>query len=51
MVRNHRRQEVLIANGGLLPNPEEKGYVQLAADDASFATGNIYGSGGGKGQP
>ena len=26
-------------------------YVQLAADDASFATGNIYGSGGGKGQP
>jgi NAD(P)-dependent dehydrogenase (short-subunit alcohol dehydrogenase family) len=26
-------------------------YVQLAADDASFVTGNIYGSGGGKGQP
>jgi NAD(P)-dependent dehydrogenase (short-subunit alcohol dehydrogenase family) len=26
-------------------------YVQLAADDASFATGNIYGAGGGKGQP
>jgi len=26
-------------------------YVQLAANDASFATGNIYGSGGGKGQP
>jgi NAD(P)-dependent dehydrogenase (short-subunit alcohol dehydrogenase family) len=26
-------------------------YVQLAADDASFATGNIYGSGGGHGQP
>lgn len=26
-------------------------YVQLAASDASFATGNIYGSGGGKGQP
>jgi NAD(P)-dependent dehydrogenase (short-subunit alcohol dehydrogenase family) len=26
-------------------------YVQLAAADASFATGNIYGSGGGKGQP
>ncbi len=25
-------------------------YVQLAADDASFATGNIYGSGGGQGQ-
>lgn len=26
-------------------------YVQLAANDASFATGNIYGSSGGKGQP
>jgi NAD(P)-dependent dehydrogenase (short-subunit alcohol dehydrogenase family) len=26
-------------------------YVQLAADDASFATGNIYGSAGGTGQP
>jgi NAD(P)-dependent dehydrogenase (short-subunit alcohol dehydrogenase family) len=26
-------------------------YVQLAATDASFATGNIYGSGGGRGQP
>jgi NAD(P)-dependent dehydrogenase (short-subunit alcohol dehydrogenase family) len=26
-------------------------YVQLAANDGSFATGNIYGSGGGKGQP
>lgn len=26
-------------------------YVQLAADDASFATGNIYGAGGGNGQP
>jgi len=26
-------------------------YVQLAAADASFATGNMYGSGGGKGQP
>ncbi len=26
-------------------------YVQLAASDGSFATGNIYGSGGGKGQP
>jgi NAD(P)-dependent dehydrogenase (short-subunit alcohol dehydrogenase family) len=26
-------------------------YVQLAAVDASFATGNIYGSGGGQGQP
>jgi NAD(P)-dependent dehydrogenase (short-subunit alcohol dehydrogenase family) len=26
-------------------------YVQLAASDASFATGSIYGSGGGQGQP
>jgi NAD(P)-dependent dehydrogenase (short-subunit alcohol dehydrogenase family) len=26
-------------------------YVQLAAADASFATGNVYGSGGGQGQP
>jgi NAD(P)-dependent dehydrogenase (short-subunit alcohol dehydrogenase family) len=26
-------------------------YVQLAASDASFATGNIYGAGGGQGQP
>jgi NAD(P)-dependent dehydrogenase (short-subunit alcohol dehydrogenase family) len=26
-------------------------YVQLAANDGSFTTGNIYGSGGGKGQP
>jgi len=26
-------------------------YVQLAAADASFATGNIYGSSGGQGQP
>jgi NAD(P)-dependent dehydrogenase (short-subunit alcohol dehydrogenase family) len=26
-------------------------YVQLAAADASFATGNIYGAGGGLGQP
>ena len=26
-------------------------YVLLAADDASFATGNIYGAGGGQGQP
>jgi Enoyl-(Acyl carrier protein) reductase len=33
--------------------PEELAsiYVQFAADDASFATGNIYGSGGGQGQP
>jgi NAD(P)-dependent dehydrogenase (short-subunit alcohol dehydrogenase family) len=26
-------------------------YVQLAAEDASFATGQVYGSSGGKGQP
>ncbi len=26
-------------------------YVQLAADDASYATGNVYGAGGGNGQP
>lgn len=26
-------------------------YVQLAADDASLATGNVYGAGGGQGQP
>ena len=26
-------------------------YVQLAATDASYATGQIYGSSGGKGQP
>jgi NAD(P)-dependent dehydrogenase (short-subunit alcohol dehydrogenase family) len=33
--------------------PAELGsiYVQLAASDASFATGNIYGSAGGQGQP
>jgi len=26
-------------------------YVQLAANDASYTTGNVYGAGGGKGQP
>ena len=26
-------------------------YVQLAASDGSFTTGNIYGAGGGQGQP
>ena len=26
-------------------------YVQLAAEDASYANGNIYGSSGGSGQP
>jgi NAD(P)-dependent dehydrogenase (short-subunit alcohol dehydrogenase family) len=33
--------------------PAELGsiYVQLAASDASYATGQIYGSSGGSGQP
>ena len=33
--------------------PAELGsiYVQLAAEDASFATGQVYGSSGGAGQP
>jgi NAD(P)-dependent dehydrogenase (short-subunit alcohol dehydrogenase family) len=26
-------------------------YVQLAANDASYTTGNVYGAGGGQGQP
>jgi NAD(P)-dependent dehydrogenase (short-subunit alcohol dehydrogenase family) len=26
-------------------------YVQLAAEDATYTTGNIYGAGGGMGQP
>jgi NAD(P)-dependent dehydrogenase (short-subunit alcohol dehydrogenase family) len=26
-------------------------YVQLAAEDASYATGQVYGSAGGSGQP
>jgi hypothetical protein len=26
-------------------------YVRLAEDDGSYTTGNIYGAGGGKGQP
>jgi hypothetical protein len=26
-------------------------YVELAADDSSFTTGNMHGAGGGKGQP
>jgi NAD(P)-dependent dehydrogenase (short-subunit alcohol dehydrogenase family) len=44
--------------GGMTPlgrpgQPAELGsiYVQLAADDASFATGQVYGSSGGSGQP
>jgi hypothetical protein len=33
--------------------PAELGsiYVQLAAEDGSFATGQVYGSSGGAGQP
>jgi hypothetical protein len=31
--------------------PTESSKVQLAAGDASFATGQIYGSAGGIGQP
>ena len=38
---------------GRLGQPAELAsiYVQLAASDASFATGNIYGAAGGQGQP
>jgi NAD(P)-dependent dehydrogenase (short-subunit alcohol dehydrogenase family) len=34
-------------------HPAELGsiYVQLAASEASFATGQVYGSAGGSGQP
>jgi NAD(P)-dependent dehydrogenase (short-subunit alcohol dehydrogenase family) len=51
-------QEKLIHFGGDYPlgragQPAELAsiYVQLAANDASYTTGNIYGAGGGKGQP
>jgi NAD(P)-dependent dehydrogenase (short-subunit alcohol dehydrogenase family) len=51
-------QEKLEKFGGQTPlgragQPAELGsiYVQLAADDASFATGQVYGSAGGSGQP
>jgi NAD(P)-dependent dehydrogenase (short-subunit alcohol dehydrogenase family) len=51
-------QEKLMAFGGKTPlgrpgQPAELGsiYVQLAADDASYATGQVYGSAGGAGQP
>ncbi|HEX4426622.1 MAG TPA: SDR family oxidoreductase [Terriglobales bacterium] len=51
-------QEKLQEFGGNTPlgrpgQPAELGsiYVQLAANDASFATGQIYGSAGGNGQP
>jgi len=51
-------QEKLKNFGGQTPlgrpgQPAELGsiYVQLAASDASFATGQVYGAGGGSGQP
>ncbi len=51
-------QEKLEKFGGMTPlgrpgQPAELGsiYVQLAAEDASFATGQVYGSAGGSGQP
>ena len=51
-------QEKLVKFGGDTPmgrpgQPVELAsiYVQLAASDASYATGQIYGSAGGKGQP
>ena len=51
-------QEKLQKFGGQTPlgrpgQPAELGsiYVQLAAHDASFATGQVYGSAGGAGQP
>jgi len=51
-------QDKLEAFGGQTPlgragQPAELGsiYVQLAADDASYATGQVYGAAGGSGQP
>ena len=51
-------QEKLQKFGGQTPmgrpgQPAELGsiYVQLAAADASYATGQVYGSAGGSGQP
>ena len=51
-------QEKLEKFGGMTPlgragQPAELGsiYVQLAANDGSFATGQVYGSAGGSGQP
>jgi NAD(P)-dependent dehydrogenase (short-subunit alcohol dehydrogenase family) len=51
-------QEKLIHFGGTYPlgragQPAELAfiYVQLAANDATYTTGNIYGAGGGGGQP
>jgi NAD(P)-dependent dehydrogenase (short-subunit alcohol dehydrogenase family) len=51
-------REKLEKFGGQTPlgrpgQPAELGsiYVQLAANDASFATGQVYGAAGGSGQP
>jgi NAD(P)-dependent dehydrogenase (short-subunit alcohol dehydrogenase family) len=51
-------QEKLVEFGGdsVLGRPGQPAelasmYVQLAANDASFTTGNVYGAGGGTGQP
>jgi NAD(P)-dependent dehydrogenase (short-subunit alcohol dehydrogenase family) len=51
-------QEKLVKFGGQTPlgrpgQPAELGsiYVQLAAEDASYANGQVYGSAGGSGQP
>ena len=51
-------QDKLEKFGGMTPlgragQPAELGsiYVQLAAEDASFATGQVYGAAGGSGQP
>lgn len=57
-VSGGQTQENLVKFGGDTPlgrpgQPAELGsiFVQLAANDASFATGQIYGSAGGSGQP
>ncbi|WP_312285810.1 SDR family oxidoreductase [Chryseobacterium gleum] len=57
-VSGGQTQENLVKFGGDTPlgrpgQPIELAsiFVQLAADDASFATGQIYGAAGGKGQP
>ncbi|SHH63717.1 Tat (twin-arginine translocation) pathway signal sequence [Chryseobacterium oranimense] len=57
-VSGGQTQENLVKFGGDTPlgrpgQPAELAsiFVQLAADDASFATGQIYGAAGGKGQP
>jgi NAD(P)-dependent dehydrogenase (short-subunit alcohol dehydrogenase family) len=51
-------QEKLVSFGGKTPmgrpgQPSELGsiYVQLAADDASYSTGQVFGAAGGSGQP